>query len=115
MDDQEYERRLGNLKKQAQHEEPRMTRIAVLTSGGDAPGMNAAIRVAEGARNNASAMARHFAEHHDELGFDLRVTTLGHVQRGGAPGAFDRGLGTRLGAAAVDCLADVDSVSWWGM
>ena len=45
--------------------------------------------VAEGARNNAAAMARHFAEHHDELGFDLRVTTLGHVQRGGAPGAFD--------------------------
>jgi 6-phosphofructokinase 1 len=62
--------------------------------------------VAEGARNNAAAMARHFAEHHDELGFDLRVTTLGHVQRGGAPGAFDRSLGTRLGAAAVDCLAD---------
>jgi len=62
--------------------------------------------VAEGARNNAAAMARHFAERHDELGFDLRVTTLGHVQRGGAPGAFDRGLGTRLGAAAVDCLAD---------
>jgi len=31
----------------------------------------------------------------------LRVTTLGHVQRGGAPGAFDRLLATRLGVAAV--------------
>lgn len=61
--------------------------------------------VAEGARTNAAALARHFTEHHDALGFDLRVTTLGHVQRGGAPGAFDRLLGTRLGAAAVDALA----------
>ena len=61
--------------------------------------------VAEGARSNAAAMAQHFAEHQGRLGFDLRVTTLGHVQRGGAPGAFDRLLGTRLGAAAVDSLA----------
>jgi len=61
--------------------------------------------VAEGARHNAAALARHFAEHEDALGFDLRVTTLGHVQRGGAPGAFDRALATRLGAAAVDRLA----------
>jgi 6-phosphofructokinase 1 len=61
--------------------------------------------VAEGARTNAAALARHFAAHHDVLGFDLRVTTLGHVQRGGAPGAFDRLLGTRLGAAAIDCVA----------
>jgi len=61
--------------------------------------------VAEGARNNASVLARHFAEHQDALGFDLRVTTLGHVQRGGAPSAFDRALGTRLGAAAVERLA----------
>ncbi|MGH9874495.1 MAG: 6-phosphofructokinase, partial [Pyrinomonadaceae bacterium] len=29
------------------------------------------------------------------------VTTLGHVQRGGAPGAFDRLLATRFGVAAV--------------
>jgi 6-phosphofructokinase 1 len=61
--------------------------------------------VAEGARNNAAAMARHFAEHQDSIGFELRVTTLGHVQRGGAPGAFDRALATRLGAAAVECIA----------
>jgi 6-phosphofructokinase 1 len=44
------------------------------------------------------------ATHHDRLGFDLRVTTLGHVQRGGAPGAFDRILATRLGAAATERL-----------
>ncbi len=61
--------------------------------------------VAEGARSNAAAMAQYFAEHQNRLGFELRVTTLGHVQRGGAPGAFDRLLGTRLGAAAVDSVA----------
>jgi 6-phosphofructokinase 1 len=61
--------------------------------------------VAEGARWNAEAIARHFAEYRDRLGFELRVTTLGHVQRGGAPGAFDRLLATRLGAAAVEQLA----------
>jgi 6-phosphofructokinase 1 len=42
----------------------------------------------------------------DRLGVDVRVTVLGHVQRGGAPSAFDRILATRLGAAAVDHLAD---------
>ncbi len=31
----------------------------------------------------------------------MRVTVLGHIQRGGSPSAFDRLLATRLGAAAV--------------
>lgn len=38
------------------------------------------------------------------LGIEVRVTVLGHVQRGGAPSAFDRILATRLGVAAVDRL-----------
>ena len=33
------------------------------------------------------------------------MTTLGHVQRGGTPGAFDRLLATRLAAAAIEHLA----------
>jgi len=37
----------------------------------------------------------------ERLGEDVRVTVLGHVQRGGAPSAFDRYLGTVLGHAAV--------------
>ena len=44
----------------------------------------------------------------EELGEDARVTILGHVQRGGAPSAFDRCLSTLLGHAAVEqLLADV--------
>ncbi|XP_041421195.1 uncharacterized protein LOC379632 isoform X3 [Xenopus laevis] len=35
------------------------------------------------------------------LGFDTRVTILGHVQRGGTPSAFDRILASRMG---VDCV-----------
>jgi 6-phosphofructokinase 1 len=61
--------------------------------------------VAEGAHYNAEALSRYFREHSHRLGFDIRVTTLGHVQRGGSPGAFDRLLATRLGAAATDHLA----------
>src|SRR5688572_22050082 len=57
--------------------------------------------VAEGARYNARALSVYFQDHKERLGFELRVTTLGHVQRGGAPGAFDRMLATRLGVAAV--------------
>jgi len=66
---------------------------------------HALVVVAEGARYNAAALARYFQEHHERLGFDLRVTTLGHVQRGGAPSAYDRVLATRLGADAAERLA----------
>jgi 6-phosphofructokinase 1 len=66
---------------------------------------HALVVVAEGARYDAEALARYFEQHHKRLGFELRVTRLGHVQRGGAPGAFDRLLGTRLGAGATERLA----------
>ncbi len=65
---------------------------------------HALVVVAEGATYNAEALAEYFKEHHERLGFDLRVTTLGHVQRGGAPSAYDRLLATRLGADAVERL-----------
>jgi 6-phosphofructokinase 1 len=35
-------------------------------------------------------------------GLETRATTLGHIQRGGVPSAFDRVLATRLGMASVD-------------
>ncbi len=37
---------------------------------------------------------------------EVRVTVLGHVQRGGSPSPFDRILATRLGAAAVRLIAE---------
>jgi len=65
---------------------------------------HALVVVAEGAYYNAQRLQHYFEEHHERLGFELRVTTLGHVQRGGAPSAFDRLLGTRMGAAATEHL-----------
>jgi 6-phosphofructokinase 1 len=35
---------------------------------------------------------------------DIRVSTLGHIQRGGSPTSFDRILASRLGMAAVEGL-----------
>lgn len=37
-------------------------------------------------------------------GWEVRVTVLGHLQRGGSPTAFDRTLASRMGACAVDLL-----------
>ncbi len=62
--------------------------------------------VAEGAALNADMLMAWFREHSERVGFDLRATVLGHVQRGGAPLAFDRLLASRLGAAAVEAIAD---------
>ena len=66
---------------------------------------HAVVVVAEGVRHGTQAIVRHVAEHRDTIGFGVRVTTLGHVVRGGIPTAADRILATRLGAAAVDQLA----------
>lgn len=66
---------------------------------------HALVVVAEGAKYNAAALVEYFQMNKKDIGFDLRATTLGHVQRGGAPGAFDRLLATRLAAKATDCLA----------
>ena len=60
--------------------------------------------VAEGAVQDAGKLDVWFREHSAQIGFDLRTTTLGHVQRGGTPTAFDRLLATRLGAGAVAAL-----------
>jgi 6-phosphofructokinase 1 len=65
---------------------------------------HAIVVVAEGAKNDADALAHHFATHATRLAFELRVTKLGHVQRGGVPCAFDRLSGSLLGAAAVERL-----------
>jgi 6-phosphofructokinase 1 len=62
---------------------------------------HALVVVAEGASYDANALVRYFEKHHDRLGFEVRATILGHVQRGGTPTAFDRTLASRLGAAAV--------------
>jgi 6-phosphofructokinase 1 len=66
---------------------------------------HAIVVIAEGSRCGVRELMQHYAEQRDSIGFELRVTRLGHVVRGGAPVAADRLLATRLGAAAIDSLA----------
>ncbi len=40
----------------------------------------------------------------EATGWEVRVTVLGHLQRGGSPTAFDRALASRMGAFAIDLL-----------
>lgn len=64
---------------------------------------HAIIVVAEGVFKDAARTVGNYIER--RLGFEVRVTVLGHLQRGGAPTAFDRLLASRLGARAVEELA----------
>jgi 6-phosphofructokinase 1 len=70
---------------------------------------HALVVIAEGAHCGVRELMQYYEEQGDSIGFDLRVTRLGHVVRGGAPGAADRVLATRLGDAAVECLARGES------
>ncbi|MFD0793006.1 6-phosphofructokinase [Mucilaginibacter litoreus] len=47
--------------------------------------------------------------------YDIKVTILGHLQRGGSPSAFDRILGSRLGFAAVNALINGETQKMVGL
>ena len=53
--------------------------------------------VAEGYKPGTQAVLEYLDERKEELGFSMRVTVLGHVQRGGSPSAYDRILGHPAG------------------
>jgi 6-phosphofructokinase 1 len=59
--------------------------------------------VAEGAPYRVTEL-QDFLTHQTSVGFEIRVTILGHTQRGGSPTAFDRLLATRMGVKAVQSL-----------
>jgi 6-phosphofructokinase 1 len=58
--------------------------------------------IAEGATLKINEIAEYLENH--EVGFEVRMTVLGHMLRGGSPSGFDRLLATRLGVAATECL-----------
>ncbi|MEC8536403.1 MAG: 6-phosphofructokinase, partial [Bacteroidota bacterium] len=62
------------------------------------------VLVAEGDKtgNNVFEL-RDYVEENLE-GYDVRVSVLGHMQRGGAPSCFDRVLASRMGVKAVESL-----------
>ena len=61
-------------------------------------------RRTSGIGNNDFEDFKWIAEKHPE--YDVRVSILGHLQRGGSPSAFDRVLASRLGVSAVEALLD---------
>ncbi len=52
----------------------------------------------------ATGLAERMHREHPE--YDVRVTILGHIQRGGSPTAYDRIIASRMGVAAIDALQD---------
>jgi 6-phosphofructokinase 1 len=63
------------------------------------------IVVAEGSKiGDAHSLARQVAERSSY--FDIKVTVLGHLQRGGSPTYFDRVLASRMGVASVEGLLE---------
>lgn len=79
----------------------------VLAAGRAAGRRHSMVVIAEGARDrygNPITSAHVSKVLEERLGEDARVTILGHIQRGGAPTAFDRWMSTLVGEAAVDHL-----------
>jgi 6-phosphofructokinase 1 len=79
----------------------------VLSHGREIGRRDSIVIIAEGAqdRHGNPITSEHVRKTLEEkLGEDTRITVLGHVQRGGAPSAFDRNLATQLGVRAVEEL-----------
>jgi 6-phosphofructokinase 1 len=78
-----------------------------LSTGRKAGRRDSIVIIAEGAQDRegnyiGSSDVQRVLE--EKLGEEVRVTVLGHVQRGGQPSAFDRNLGTQMGYTAVEAV-----------
>jgi 6-phosphofructokinase 1 len=79
--------------------------FAKLDEGGKTNKKSSLIVVAEGSKiGGAIELAKKFSERNNY--FDIKVTILGHLQRGGTPTYFDRVLASKMGVAAVEGLLD---------
>jgi 6-phosphofructokinase 1 len=65
--------------------------------------LHSIIILAEGVLGDPNELAKAIV---DKTGADTRVTTLGHIQRGGSPTAFDRNLASRMGGRAVQLMLE---------
>lgn len=80
----------------------------LLKAGRESGRRDSIVIMAEGARDSegnriSSTYVKEVLE--KRLNEDTRITILGHVQRGGAPSAYDRYITTMLGCAAVDKIS----------
>lgn len=74
----------------------------VILEGKKAGKMHNLVLLAEGV-GGASELAKYVEA---QTGIETRATVLGHIQRGGAPSAFDRVLASRMGSKAIELLME---------
>ena len=69
---------------------------------------NSSIVIVSESHKDGTGGALHYSERvrKEYPQFDVRVTILGHLQRGGRPSAYDRILASRLGVAAIEALKE---------
>ena len=80
-------------------------KLTALMESGERQHASNIVIVAEGdEEGGAFTLASRFKEKFPN--YDIRVTVLGHLQRGGSPSAFDRVTASRLGFAAIEALMD---------
>ncbi len=80
-----------------------------LKKGRDKGKTSSIVVVSEGDKigKNVFELADYIGENYPD--YDIRVSVLGHMQRGGSPSCYDRVLASRLGVAAVETLLDKTS------
>lgn len=78
--------------------------VETLKQGWNRSKSSSIIVVAEGDEEGNAAEVADKIKARLEVDMDIRVTTLGHIQRGGIPTAYDRILASRLGLGAVEGL-----------
>ncbi|MBC8171013.1 MAG: 6-phosphofructokinase [Anaerolineae bacterium] len=87
---------------------PSMEEVVAMLEDAYVRGKSHAIAViAEGAPYKTTDLLKYLDDHN--VSFEMRLTILGHIQRGGNPTAFDRLLATRLGTAALERLIAGDN------
>ena len=80
--------------------------LAQLIQNGFRKSKNSSIVLVAESPETGGAMALAERVKNEYPGYNVRVSILGHLQRGGSPTAHDRILASRMGAAAIDALLD---------
>ena len=80
--------------------------LAELIQNGFRKSKNSSIVLVAESPVTGGAMAMAERVKNEYPAYDVRVSILGHLQRGGSPTAHDRILASRMGAAAIDALLD---------
>ncbi|PQA58963.1 6-phosphofructokinase [Siphonobacter curvatus] len=84
--------------------EPVSSVIKTLKQGFVKKKSSSIVVVAEGEKEGRATEIAEKIKKSIDVEVDIRVTTLGHIQRGGVPSAYDRILASRLGLGAIEGL-----------